>query len=227
VSESPASTFAGFPVAALDFYDDLEVDNTRAYWEKHKDVYTESVKAPMAALCAALAPEFGEAKVFRPYRDVRFSADKTPYKTHQGAVVRPEEGVLGAWYVQISAEGLMVGGGVWRLESDQVARYRRAVVDDLQGPRLVAEVERLKKAGYGIGGDRLTRTPKGFDVDDEIRADLLLHKAITSHQHWEPADWLHERSALDRVRSAWRDFVPLNQWLADNVGVTTKEIRRR
>jgi uncharacterized protein (TIGR02453 family) len=220
-------TFDGFPDDGLVFYEGLEADNSKTYWTQHKADYEAHVRAPFQALLDELAPEFGTPKVFRPYRDVRFSADKTPYKTHQGAVVRPEEGVLGAWYVQISAEGLMVGGGVWRLESDQVARYRRAVVDDLQGPRLVAEVERLKKAGYGIGGDRLTRTPKGFDVDDEIRADLLLHKAITSHQHWEPADWLHERSALDRVRTAWRDFVPLNQWLADNVGVTTKEIRRR
>jgi uncharacterized protein (TIGR02453 family) len=220
-------SFDGFPDEGLVFYEGLEADNSKTYWTQHKADYEAHVRAPFQALLDELAPEFGTPKVFRPYRDVRFSADKTPYKTHQGAVVRPEEGVLGAWYVQISAEGLMVGGGVWRLESDQVARYRRAVVDDLQGPRLVAEVERLKKAGYGIGGDRLTRTPKGFDVDDEIRADLLLHKAITSHQHWEPADWLHERSALDRVRTAWRDFVPLNQWLADNVGVTTKEIRRR
>jgi uncharacterized protein (TIGR02453 family) len=220
-------SFDGFPDEGLVFYEGLEADNSKTYWTQHKADYEAHVRAPFQALLDELAPEFGTPKVFRPYRDVRFSADKTPYKTHQGAVVRPEEGVLGAWYVQISAEGLMVGGGVWRLESDQVARYRRAVVDDLQGPRLVAEVERLKKAGYGIGGDRLTRTPKGFAVDDEIRADLLLHKAITSHQHWEPADWLHERSALDRVRTAWRDFVPLNQWLADNVGVTTKEIRRR
>ena len=220
-------SFDGFPDEGLVFYEGLEADNSKTYWTQHKADYEAHVRAPFQALLDELAPEFGTPKVFRPYRDVRFSADKTPYKTHQGAVVRPEEGVLGAWYVQISAEGLMVGGGVWRLESDQVARYRRAVVDDLQGPRLVAEVERLKKAGYGIGGDRLTRTPKGFDVDDEVRADLLLHKAITSHQHWEPADWLHERSALDRVRTAWRDFVPLNQWLADNVGVTTKEIRRR
>ena len=74
--------FQGFPVAALDFYDDLEVDNTKSFWEAHKHVYAESVKAPMTALCAALEPEFGKAKIFRPYRDVRFAKDKTPYKTH-------------------------------------------------------------------------------------------------------------------------------------------------
>ena len=59
-----------------------------------------------------------------------------------------------------------------------------------------------------------------------MRADLLLHKSVHAYREWEPAAWLHERTALDRIRTAWRDFVPLNRWLADNVGVTTKEIRR-
>ena len=63
------------------------MDNTKSFWTAHKDVYDTAVKAPMAALVAALEPEFGKAKVFRPYRDVRFAKDKTPYKTHQGAFV--------------------------------------------------------------------------------------------------------------------------------------------
>jgi uncharacterized protein (TIGR02453 family) len=220
-------SFTGFPDEGLVFYEGLEADNSKTYWTEHKSDYETHVRAPFQALLDEVAPEFGTVKLFRPYRDVRFSADKTPYKIHQGAVIRPAEGVLGAWYVQISAEGLRVAGGVWKLESDQVARYRRAVADGVQGPRLVAEVERLTAAGYGIGGDRLTRPPKGFEVDDEVRADLLLHKSVHAYRQWEPADWLHERAALDRVRTAWRDFVPFNRWLAENVGVTTKEIRRR
>ena len=67
--------FDGFPVAALDFYDDLEVDNTRSFWEAHKHVYTESVLTPMKALTAALEEEFGPAKIFRPYREAQFSAN--------------------------------------------------------------------------------------------------------------------------------------------------------
>ncbi|MGZ5371976.1 DUF2461 family protein, partial [Aeromicrobium sp.] len=70
--------FTGFPEAALDFYDDLEVDNTKAFWEAHKSTYANAVAAPMKALTAALEDEFGAAKVFRPYRDVRFAKDKTP-----------------------------------------------------------------------------------------------------------------------------------------------------
>ena len=100
-----------------------------------------------------MAPEFGTAKLFRPYRDVRFSGDKTPYKTHQGATVHDDAGRLGAWYVQLSADGLRVGGGVWRLESDQLERYRRAVADDLQGARLAGRARPAGGCGFELGGE--------------------------------------------------------------------------
>ncbi|RBY76133.1 TIGR02453 family protein [Blastococcus sp. TF02-09] len=218
-------TFTGFPDEGLVFYEGLEADNTKTFWTAHRDEYESFVRAPVLALLEELAGEFGTAKVFRPYRDVRFSHDKTPYKTHQGAVVTPEGRGAGAWYVQISADGLMVSGGSWRLESDQVARYRRAVADPVQGVRLEREVERLQAAGWEIEGERLVRVPAGHSADDE-RIELLKHKALHATRRWIPEDWLHTREVLDRVRTAWRDLAPLNSWLADNVGATTKEPRR-
>jgi uncharacterized protein (TIGR02453 family) len=219
-------TFEGFPDEGLVFYEGLEADNSKTYWTRHKADYEAHVRGPLLALLEELAPEFGTAKVFRPYRDVRFSNDKTPYKTHQGAVVSPEGQGAGGWYLQISAEGLSVSGGAWRLESDQVDRLRRAVADDVQGPRLQAEVDRLTKAGFGINGERLTRVPAGYPADSP-RAELLRHKSVHATRRWDPADWLHERRALDEVKNAWREMQPLNVWLADNVGATTKEPRRR
>ena len=219
-------SFRGFPDEGLVFYEGLEADNSKTYWTRHRQAYEGSVRAPMQALLDELADEFGAAKLFRPYRDVRFSHDKTPYKTHQGAVVNPDGRGAGAWYVQVSADGLMVAGGCWRLESDQVARYRRAVADDVQGPRLQAEVDRLAGAGWTIGGERLVRVPSGFDPDGD-RADLLRNKSLHASRHWEPVDWLHDRRALDEVRTSWRDLTALNAWLADNVGATTGEPRVR
>jgi uncharacterized protein (TIGR02453 family) len=218
-------SFAGFPDEGLVFYEGLEADNSKTYWTQHKAEYEAHVKAPLAALLAELAPEFGTAKVFRPYRDVRFSHDKTPYKTHQGAVVHPDGRGAGSWYVQISADGLMVSGGCWRLESDQVSRYRRAVADDVQGPRLQKEVDRLATAGWSIEGEQLSRVPAGYSADGE-RLDLLKRKSLHATRRWEPADWLHEPKALDEVRASWRDLQALNDWLADNVGATAKEPRR-
>jgi uncharacterized protein (TIGR02453 family) len=219
-------SFDGFPDEGLVFYEGLEADNSKTYWTQHKADYDRHVKAPLVALLDELAPEFGTAKVFRPYRDVRFSHDKTPYKTHQGAVVHADGRGTGAWYVQISADGLYVAGGSWRLESDQVARYRRAVADEVQGGSLQAEVDRLLAAGFEIRGEKLTRVPSGYPADSE-RLELLKHKSLHASRSWEPAEWLHERRALEEVRTAWRAFSALNTWLADNVGATTKEPRPR
>ena len=219
-------SFAGFPDEGLVFYEGLEADNSKTYWTQHKGDYETHVKTPLLALLEELAPEFGTAKVFRPYRDVRFSNDKTPYKTHQGAVVHADGAGTGAWYVQVSADGLHVAGGSWRLESDQVTRYRRAVADSVQGPRLQAEVDRLAAAGFQIRGEKLTRVPAGHSADAE-RLDLLRHKSLHASRSWEPAEWLHGRRALEEVRTAWRDLRTLNAWLADNVGATSKEPRAR
>jgi uncharacterized protein (TIGR02453 family) len=218
-------SFEGFPDDGLVFYEGLEADNTKTYWTRHKAAYDAHVKAPLLAMLEELAPEFGTAKLFRPYRDVRFSNDKTPYKTHQGAVIHPQ-GAAGAWYVQMSADGLRVSGGCWRLESDQVARYRRAVADGVQGPRLQDEVDRLAAVGWAIEGETLIRVPAGHDADAP-RMDLLKRKALHASRAWEPTDWLHTRRALEEVRTAWRDLVTLNAWIDDNIGATTKEVRRR
>jgi uncharacterized protein (TIGR02453 family) len=218
-------SFDGFPDDGLVFYEGLEADNSKTYWTQHKATYDVAVRAPLQALLDELAPEFGAPKVFRPYRDVRFSHDKTPYKTHQGAVVHPQGAGAGSWYVQVSADGLHVAGGCWRLESDQVAQYRRAVADAVQGPRLQAEVDRLAGDGWSIGGDRLTRVPSGHAADAE-RLELLKHKSLHASKRWEPTDWLHDRRALEQVRTSWRELTTLNTWLADNVGATSKEPRR-
>src|SRR6187401_2496103 len=99
--------FRGWPVEALEFYEGLEVDNTKTYWTENKAVYEGQVRAPMEALLVELAPEFGEGRIFRPYRDVRFSADKSPYKTNLGAHL------AGGGYLQLSADGLAAGLGTY------------------------------------------------------------------------------------------------------------------
>src|SRR5687768_1281669 len=160
-------TFAGFPEDALVFYEGLRADNTKAYWSDHKTTYDTCVKAPMEALLADLEPEFGQAKFFRPYRDVRFAKDKTPYKDHAGAVVHTGDGGL---YVQLSTDGLYVSGGYWHTQTDQAQRLRAAVADDLAGTQLQRILDAL--AGWHVGGDRLKRLPKPYDVTHP-RSELL------------------------------------------------------
>jgi len=210
--------FAGFPEQALIFYEGLEADNSKPYWTDHKDAYESCVRAPMEALLTELEPEFGAGKMFRPYRDVRFSKDKTPYKTAAGAVI-PAPGGAGVLYVQLSADGLRVAGGIYHAESDHVQRLRRAVVDDVTHAELDRALTGLRRGGYQVDGHRLTRTPRGYPADHP-RAELLRHKSLYAGRNWEPAPWLHERTALTRVRTAWRAFGPLNSWLAGHVGAS-------
>jgi uncharacterized protein (TIGR02453 family) len=204
------SAFTGFPDAALEFYDDLEVDNTRSFWEKHKPVYLESVRQPMTAMCEALAPEFGDAKVFRPYRDVRFAKDKTPYKTHQGAFVAA--GPSTGWYVEISARGLRVGGGFYEASGERLGNIRDAMADDRSGPRLQRVLRKLEKDGFEISGERLKTSPRGYDADHP-RIELLRHKQLFAAKHFG-FDGLDSPEVLDRVRAEWRSLRPMVEWVA-------------
>ncbi|CAN5388795.1 DUF2461 domain-containing protein [soil metagenome] len=208
-------SFSGFPERALVFYDGLEVDNSKTYWTDHRGVYDDCVKAPMEALLAELADEFGEAKFFRPYRDVRYAKDKTPYKTHAAALVHRLGG--GALYVQLSAAGLLVGGGAYQPESDQVHRMRRAIADDHLGPALQRELTLLNKGGWAIGGNPIKTRPQGYDKDHP-RLDLLRFRALSASLDFGDQPWLASRDALSRVRRAWRRLAPLNEWIATHIG---------
>ena len=205
-------TFTGIPVAALDFYEDLEADNTKAFWTAHKGVYDESVRGPLEALVAALAPEFGSAKLFRPYRDVRFSKDKTPYKTHQGAWFGES-----SRYLHVSAAGLFVAGGYWDTSSAQVERLRRAVADDVAGPALERALARVRRARLALGGSTITRVPSGYPKDHP-RAELLRYKSLTVSREYGCPAWLATSRAQNEIAKAWRAMAPAVDWLDTHVG---------
>ena len=204
--------FSGIPVAALDFYEDLEADNTKSFWTAHKSVYDEAVRAPIEALAHELEAEFGSAKIFRPYRDVRFAKDKTPYKTAQGAWFGEA-----ATYLQISAAGLFVAAGYWDTSSAQVDRLRRAVDDDVAGAQLERAVATVRKAGFELGGETITRVPSGYDKEHP-RAELLKHKSLTAHRELGCPDWLHTKRAKTEIAKSWRKLAPLTSWLDTHVG---------
>ncbi|HEY2949733.1 MAG TPA: DUF2461 domain-containing protein [Micromonosporaceae bacterium] len=204
--------FRGWPAEALEFYEGLEADNSKAYWSANKAVYEEAVYAPMAALLAELEPEFGAGKIFRPYRDVRFSADKSPYKTH-----------IGAWlerggYIQLSAAGLAAGNGMYMMAADQLDRYRRAVHDEGTGEQLRALMEEVADKGIRVGGhEQLKTAPKGYPRDHP-RVHLLRNKGVVAWREWPVAPWLGTAAAKRRVVEFFRVCQPLNDWLDAHVG---------
>jgi uncharacterized protein (TIGR02453 family) len=217
-------TFTGFGRGAAAFFTELAADNTRDWWLANRPRYDAEVRGPLEQLLEDLAPEFGEAKVFRPNRDTRFSSDKSPYKTNAAAVVAEGEGT--SLYVSLSAEGLHVGGGAYHLARDQLARYRAAVDDDATGAALEAIAAALRAAKADVTGrSQLKTAPRGWAADHP-RIDLLRQDGLIGIWAHPPRAWMHTRQAADRVADGWRRLAPLNAWMRTNVGPSTLPSRR-
>ncbi|HET9967395.1 MAG TPA: DUF2461 domain-containing protein [Streptosporangiaceae bacterium] len=203
--------FSGWPEEALDFYDGLAADNTKTYWTANKAVYTDKILAPMTELAEELAGEFGEPKIFRPYRDIRFSKNKTPYKTHIGVVIG------GSCYVQLSVEGLGAGAGMWEMNPEQLTRYREAVAGDLSGPEIERIAAGLEQGGITVHGHAVLKSvPRGYPADHP-RIALLRYKGLTAWQEWPAGDWLESAQVKARVITFFRTTTPLRTWLHDHV----------
>jgi uncharacterized protein (TIGR02453 family) len=210
--------FSGFPVEGIEFYEQLTADNSRAFWQANKGRYDELVKQPMVELTEALA-DYGPFHMFRPYNDVRFSKNKPPYKTAQGAYGESEGGA--GHYVQFSADGLMVGAGYYAMAKDQLERFRAAIDGDATGAELVALVSNAEKRKYTIDAiDTLKSAPRGYPKDHP-RIGLLRRKGLIAMQHFGTPKWLHTAGAAKRVRDSWTGVADLCAWLDAHVGPST------
>jgi uncharacterized protein (TIGR02453 family) len=213
-SVSSQRAFGGFPPGAIDLYRRLELDNSKTFWEANRPVYDDAVRATFLALTSELAPEFGQFHLFRPHRNVRFSKDKSPYKTHQGAVTEGEGGEL--YYLHIDAQGLFVASGYYRMARDQLARFRDAVVDERAGADLMGRVAALERR-FDIRGEELKTAPRGYPRDHP-RVRLLRHKGLTAGKQFGTPAWLATRRSATRITETWRAMGPLNEWLNTHVG---------
>ncbi len=209
------STFNGFSERALSFYAELAEHNTKEFWRDNKTVYESEVRDPMLALLSGLDPDFGAVKLFRPYRDTRFSHDKSPYKTHQGAFAGLSPGV--GYYLQLDAGGLLAGGGFRAHSSAQVDKYREAVDDDASGADLHDLVAAMREDGFEFEGERLKTRPRGYPADHP-RIELLRHKSLMAVRTFGAPAWLGTDRVLDEVNVTWRMVAPLNAWVAEHVG---------
>src|SRR5436305_11213766 len=208
---SPDVAFRGWPAEAIEFYEGLEADNSKTYWQAHKAEYEQLVYQPMQQLLAELADEFGEGRIFRPYRDIRFSADKSPYKTAIAASLA-EGG-----YIQLSADGLGAGCGLYMPDADQLDRYRRAVADDRTGSQLAKIVSTTTRRGIEVSAHETLKTaPRGYPRDHP-RAELLRHKGLVAWRRWPVGSWLGTSQAKKRVVDFLHASALLKEWLTAHV----------
>jgi uncharacterized protein (TIGR02453 family) len=212
--------FRGWQAEALEFFEGLEVDNSKTYWQRNKDVYETLVRAPMEQLLAELEPTWGEGRIFRPYRDIRFSRDKSPYKTQMGAMV-------GDGYIQLDSAGLAAGSGMWEMAPDQLERYRDAVVEDRSGTKLSGLAAGARAAGLDVMAHETLKTaPRGYPKDHP-RIEFLRFKGLVTWRAWPAGPWLGTKRAKDRVVDFLESSQPLGEWLRSNVGPSVLPERTR
>ena len=153
--------FQGFRPEVFAWFAGLERDNTKTYFTATRDLYEHDVRGGLEALLDELAMEFGgEARVFRQQRDLRFTPDKTPYKTRTYGVIGGTSVPGAGLYAQLSVNGLYAGTGYWRLARDQLERYRAAVDDARRGGA---------GGGDGGGAGRRPRALRGEPEDGAAR----------------------------------------------------------
>ena len=201
-----AGKFTGWKGDFRGFFLGLRTNNNKAYFEAHRRQYEDEVKSPLVALLADLEDEFGPPRrISRPNRDIRFSADKSPYKLNIYADC--EKG----GYIALDADGLVAAGGRYMVEDVQLKRLRAAVADNGSGTELVRIVDELRRKGYDVEGQELKRVPSPYP-QDHPRADLLKHKRLIYWKRWPAGPWIATARARDRVAQAWRDGAGLEAW---------------
>ncbi|MFK7917150.1 MAG: DUF2461 domain-containing protein [Ilumatobacter sp.] len=211
--------FTGFPNEGIEFYDELEADNSKAFWADNKQRFAAHVKAPMTELTEAL-DDYGPFKMFRPHNDLRFSKNKPPYKTHQGAFGELEGG--SGYYVQFSASGLMAAAGYFFMGKDQLKRFRDAVVADNTGEQIAALVADATKRKYTVGAiAELKTAPRGYDREHP-RIELIRRKGLMLSKDFGTPKWLHTKQAATKTLECWEGARAVCDWLDAHVGPSTE-----
>ncbi len=212
------ATFTGFAPEALTFFARLTADNSKAFWTANKQIYDDQVREPLVALTGALSPTYGQFTIFRANRDIRFSKDKSPYKTNIACTTETEGGA--SIYIGLSAEGLYAGTGYYHFAKDQLDRYRAAVAADGTGAALQNLVDAARKKGYQVSGESLKVAPRGY-AKDHARVDLLRHGGLYVGKPFPIEPWLHTKAALAKVKTALTAGAPMAEWVDAHVGPTT------
>ncbi len=210
--------FQGFGPGVFEWFTGLERDNSKAYFTASRERFESEVRGGLEAMLDELSEEFGgRARVFRQQRDLRFTPDKTPYKTRTYGILQDVPGAAAGFYAQLSERGLYAGTGYLHLATDQLARFRAAVSDERTGPGLADAAAAAEGAGLELAGHSLRTAPRGYPREHP-RIELLRRKGLIAGSARAGGDGIERAAALDHVAGSWRAAAPLNAWLDEHVG---------
>jgi uncharacterized protein (TIGR02453 family) len=213
--------FQGFGPEVRNWFEGLAENNSKEYFAANRDVFEFSIRDQMGALLSELSEKFGgEVKMFRQNRDVRFSADKSPYKTNTYGVLYGSDIAAQGLYASISAHGLVAGSGYHVMARDQLDRYRQAVADGAPGPELAELAAKTRKMGLELWGESVATAPRGYSKDHE-RIELLRRKSLSLGATLKLGSGISRTDALQFVTKTWRTAAPVTGWLDQHVGAST------
>ncbi|WAB82103.1 DUF2461 domain-containing protein [Microcella daejeonensis] len=209
MSDSPV--LVPFTHEATTYLTGIAADNSKAYVEEHREVYDRAIRRPMEALLAEAERRYGPGKIMRQNRDVRFSADKSPYRVDASMMA----GEVGTVYVNLDAERIEVGGGLYGPSKDQLERARGLIVDDAAAAEeLESIVSALESQGFELAGPSLKTAPRGIDPAHPAIRLLRL-------QHYAALRRLPVEAPPSEVLAVWSATEPLIEWVATRVGPAT------
>jgi uncharacterized protein (TIGR02453 family) len=219
------SKFDGFGPDVPEWFTGLEANNTKEYFTARRDFFESSIRGQMEALLSELSEKFGgEVKMFRQNRDIRFSPDKSPYKTNTYGVIYGSPVAAQGLYASISARSLVAGSGYHVMARDQLERYRERVADDGHGPELAKLIAKAHKAGLEVWGETLATAPRGYPKDHG-RIDLLRRKSLSLGASLGADGGISRTEGLKFVTRTWRATEPVAGWLDEQVGPSTLPVR--
>ncbi len=222
-------TFSHFPNETIEFYRQLEHNNNREWFEAHKQDYLEYVQKPSLAFITAMGERLkeissnivydtrtnGAGSLMRIYRDIRFSPDKTPYKTNLGIVFWEGEGKKSenpGFYFHVAPYGIGFFSGMYGFNKQMLNAYRAAVIDDTLGVELVEVINNIQSSGYETGGEHYKRVPHSFDPDHP-RADLLKYNTLYASITDLNPELMTQPEFMDVAFGHWKNMAPLHRWL--------------
>jgi uncharacterized protein (TIGR02453 family) len=212
--------FDGFTPAVRAWFEGLEADNSRAYFTANRDVYDTQIRGPMEALLDELTDQFGgEVRMFRQNRDIRFSRDKSPYKTNTYGIIQGAPQAAQGLYASISAHALVAGSGYHVMARDQLERYRERVDDERRGTQLAELAATAERAGLELWGGSLATAPRGYPRD-HARIELLRRTSLTLGAVRRLGRRISRDAGLRFVADTWRAAAPVTGWLDQHVGPT-------
>ena len=220
--------FDGFPKEGIKFLSQLKRNNNRQWFQAHKSEYETLVKLPMQSLIAALRGEFAKfapeidvdpkRSMFRIYRDIRFSKNKAPYKTHVAAVFHPKGHwqASGGFYLHIEPGEIYLGGGVYRPPGEQLRQIRQAVVERSEEFLSIVNEKSFRRRFGELEGERLERVPQGYSSSHPMAGWLKLKWLYAG------VTWPHERSFsrkfLREAGEVFEQVIPLVRFLNSAMG---------